>query len=490
MFLKKFFRWLVVLVICSGGVSSAAILPVEVNTPCVGNGVFTNTCEGVLPVCGMSLYGTGSAMLGGRQAGVVYARFSELSEGNALRAGTYRLEMFVAGDGSRNWPGARNMFELDGGSGFALGFFTQVDSTGGSPEENARITLNNMVDFNNTPGVAVSVEQGALFRPGRNQKVQKGMWHTVSVIWDIAPNCSLVGMDPFVGLGFEVENGAIWLDDAKLTYHPPGPFGGDGKQDGPRTRKSLARILGEYPELSALMGAEWYYNWGAFPGPVAPPNIEFVPMIWGIPVKNDGSVDAGLLRKNVSRTLAANPDCKVLLGFNEPNHKFQSNRTLEQVLDAWPILQEAVAGTDIRLGSPGEVMSGDWMRSFMREAGKRGYQVDILCVHQRINLNKGVGVDAVLKRFKKWHEEFGLPIWITELELIGDNLTEDRVIAFWEEWADRLENDPSMKGVIERYAMAYAPPDTDIDYKIPARPYSWKGTLTDFGRAFQRLHRK
>jgi hypothetical protein len=135
-------------------------------------------------------------------------------------------------------------------------------------------------------------------------------------------------------------------------------------------------------------------------------------------------------------------------------------------------------------------MSDGWLRRFMREADRRGYQVDILCIHQRINLNKGVGVATVLKRFKNWHEEFGLPIWITELELIGDNLTEAQVIAFWEEWADRLENDPSMNGVIERYAMAYAPPDTDIDYKIPARPYIRKAALTDFGRMFQRLHRK
>jgi hypothetical protein len=487
MFLKTFFRRLVVPVLFSGGVASAVILPVEVDTPCVGNGVFTNSCRGVLPVSGKSFYGTGPAVQGGVQAGVAYASLSELLEGTALRAGTYRLEMRMAGDGSRNRPDARNMFELNGGSGFAAGFFTQVGSTGGTSVENARITLNNMVDFNNTPGVTVSVEQDALNRSGRNQETGNGMWHTVAITWSIAPNCSLVGMNPFVGLGFELERGAIWFEDAKLTYNPSGE---DGNREGPRTRKSLARILGEYPELSSLMGAEWYYNWSAFPGPAAPPNIEFVPMIWGIPVKDDRSVDADLLRKNVSRALAANPDCKVLLGFNEPNHKLQSNRTLEQVLEAWPILQEAVAGTDIRLGSPGEVMSDGWMRSFMREADKRGYQVDILCIHQRINLNKGVGVATVLKRFKNWHEEFGLPIWITELELIGDNLTEAQVIAFWEEWADRLENDPSMNGVIERYAMAYAPPDTDIDYKIPARPYSRKAALTDFGRMFQRLHRK
>jgi hypothetical protein len=68
-------------------------------------------------------------------------------------------------------------------------------------------------------------------------------------------------------------------------------------------------------------------------------------------------------------------------------------------------------------------------------------------------------------------------------------MTEADVIRVYREWADRLENDSSVAGVIERYAIAYAPPDTTNAYKIVARPYNADGTLTDFGRAFQGLHK-
>ncbi len=262
----------------------------------------------------------------------------------------------------------------------------------------------------------------------------------------------------------------------------------------PKTLKSIAKTLGDYPEIGAWSGARWYYNWSREPGTHAPPGMEFVPMIWGAPKNPDGSLNAPLLKRQIQEALERNPGCKNLLGFNEPDHKNQSNMTVARALEAWPLLQEALAGTTIRLGSPGVVGIADstWLEAFMAEAQKRNYQVDFICVHKRVSFDyldrsPAKVVERLARDCKTLYAKYKKPIWITELELVG-KLTEDDVIATWQAWADCLENDPAMEGIVERYALAYAPPDTTIDYKVPARPLDEKGQLTAFGRAFQQLH--
>ena len=255
-----------------------------------------------------------------------------------------------------------------------------------------------------------------------------------------------------------------------------------------KTEKSLAKILGEYPELSAQMGASWYYNWNGFPSDVAPANLEFVPMVWGAEKAAKGVIDVNGLRLAIQKVLAANTECKNLLTFNEPDASKQSNLSVEQVLRVWPVFEQEVEGKNIRLGSPGVAgINSEWLREFMAGAAKRKYRVDFICVHRRVNFNNDP-VNTVLSECRDLYWKYKKPIWITELELVGDGLTEKQVINFYQKLADRLENDSSFAGMIERYAIAYAPPDTEIDYKKVARPYNADGTLTEFGKAFQKLH--
>jgi len=255
-----------------------------------------------------------------------------------------------------------------------------------------------------------------------------------------------------------------------------------------KTEKSLAKILGEYPELSSQMGAAWYYNWHGFPGDTAATNLEFVPMIWGARKDAKGTIDEDELRLAVRDVLTANPACKNLLTFNEPDAAKQSNLSVEQVLRVWPVFEQELEGKNIRLGSPGVAgINSDWLHAFMAKAVKRGYRVDYLCVHRRVNFRNDP-VNTVLNECRDLYRKYKKPIWITELELVGDGLTEQHVIGFYQKLADRLETDSSIAGMIERYAIAYAPPDTDINYKIVARPYKPDGTLTDFGKVFQQLH--
>jgi len=255
-----------------------------------------------------------------------------------------------------------------------------------------------------------------------------------------------------------------------------------------KTEKSLAKILGEYPELSSQMGAVWYYDWQGFPSDTASANLEFVPMIWGAKKDARGAIDANSLRLAIRKVLTTNPECKNLLTFNEPDAAKQSNLSVEQVLRVWPLFEQELEGKSIRLGSPGVAgINSEWLDKFMAGAIKHKYRVDFICVHRRVNFNNDP-VNTVLRECRDLYKKYKKPIWITELELVGDGLTERQVINFYQKLADRLENDSSVAGMIERYAIAYAPPDTDIDYKIAARPYNTDRTLTEFGRAFQKLH--
>lgn len=254
-----------------------------------------------------------------------------------------------------------------------------------------------------------------------------------------------------------------------------------------KTQKSIAKILGEYPGLGEKLGASWYYNWRGVPGEAAPSGLEFVPMVWGGKKGTDGLMDADHVRAQIRKVLAENPGCKNLLSFNEPNAAKQSNLSVRQVLEVWPVFEQELKGRSIRLGSPGVAgIDSDWLHEFMEEAIKRGYKVDFLCVHRRVDFRNNP-VDTVLDECRALYGKYKKPIWITELELVGKGLTERDVIRFYQQLADQLEHDSSINDMIERYAVAYAPPDTTIDYKIVARPCNADGTLTDFGRAFQKL---
>lgn len=598
-------------------------VPLETGMAAVGNGQYMSADNGVVPDSGSSFYGYGVGEILWYRAGVTYVRFSDLGLGSGLQAGRYRLVMRVSSNGEQDWPGLRNMTQLDGGAGYAAGFFVTAFDSADTLAENGRAVLDGMVDFNRTPGVTCTFGNSPLTAPDPlplgDNGMQEDTWYNVTSQWVIATDSSVVGTDPFIGVGFEVGHGcggAVFVDDSVLSYESPNSlysewadehgvedsmqsnpdgdafdnlaeyaFGGDPFiKDGlglglsgirvaesgsnvfqmvyaargdaqergltyhlgstsnllsgnweeittevagsgvvstgfrwvsnqlamaecgfvrlsaefsedvssvyvPRTKKSLAKILGEYQGLSSLMGAEWYYNWGRFPGADAPSSLEFVPMVWGLPEKADGSLDAAVLRSRIQEALNAVPDCRNFLAFNEPDHTNQSNHTVEQVIEVWPVFEEELAGTGIRIGSPGvvSITNSDWLASFMSEVINRNYQVDFICVHRRISIN-GDPVNQLVEECKFLYEKYHKPIWITELELTGTGLTEADVVATWQEWADRLENDPSVAGIVERYAFAYAPPDTDIDYKIPARPFETNGALTTFGRTFQQLH--
>ncbi|MDX3659188.1 sigma-70 family RNA polymerase sigma factor [Streptomyces sp. ID05-26A] len=218
--------------------------------------------------------------------------------------------------------------------------------------------------------------------------------------------------------------------------------------------------------------AGWYYNWAAQPdGIPTPPNVEFVPMIWGTKFTDDA-------------TLAkAKANGKVLLGFNEPDFPDQANMTPEQALDLWPKLQ----ATGLRLGSPAVAHSGDkpggWLDRFMTGAAQRGLRVDFIAVHWYGSDFSDAAVGHLRNYLAAVHARYGKPIWLTEYALIdfsGGSArfpTQAQLAAFARGSSAMMEGLP----YVERYAW-FALPDED---KPGTGLYKAGGTPNEAGEAYR-----
>ncbi|WP_285640327.1 sigma-70 family RNA polymerase sigma factor [Lentzea sp. NBRC 102530] len=218
--------------------------------------------------------------------------------------------------------------------------------------------------------------------------------------------------------------------------------------------------------------AGWYYNWAATPDGIAtPPNVEFVPMIWGTKFTDDA-------------TLAkAKASGKVLLGFNEPDFPDQANMTPEQALDLWPKLQ----ATGLRLGSPAVAHSGDkaggWLDRFMTGAAQRGLRVDFIAVHWYGADFSDAAVGHLKNYLSAVHARYGKPIWLTEYSLIDFSggaarfPTQEQLAAFAKNSSAMMEGLP----YVERYAW-FALPDEN---KPGTGLYKAGGTPNQAGEAYR-----
>jgi hypothetical protein len=185
----------------------------------------------------------------------------------------------------------------------------------------------------------------------------------------------------------------------------------------------------------------WFYTWTGNKPPNTPQGVAFVPMIW----KYNGNPQAV---ENVAAA-AKKEGIKELLGYNEPDQSSQANMSVQQALEAWPILQQ----TGLRLGSPGCVHpDNEWMKSFMEGAKKRDFKVDFVCVHSY----SGPNAAAFINRLEAIHKLYKKPIWITEFA-VGDwnakspaenKFKADDVLKFMEDVLPKLNR----LDFVERYA--------------------------------------
>ena len=176
------------------------------------------------------------------------------------------------------------------------------------------------------------------------------------------------------------------------------------------------------PTAQASLAASrvsWYYDWTpnqqtVLPGGGPPPGVEFVPMVWG-------AEDVTPARLAMAQALGT-----TLLGFNEPDRHDQANMSVEQALALWPQL----VATGIRLGSP-VAAELPWLQQFMSGARERGYRVDFVCLHwygpDAATWASGAAVQELRDFLVAAHDQFKLPIWLTEFALVDWGMKSGRV---------------------------------------------------------------
>ncbi|PJJ54914.1 glycosyl hydrolase [Hymenobacter chitinivorans] len=196
-------------------------------------------------------------------------------------------------------------------------------------------------------------------------------------------------------------------------------FAGAAQAQTKSPKRGLAYGYHSAADMQVLApGVSWWYNWYSRPDADAAAvypglGVDYVPMQWGRDL--DGSpVTADRLAANIPA------GAKYLLGFNEPNFRYQANLTPTQAAALWPVLQEVARRKNLKLVSPAVNYCGDCVA----ENGTTYYsptqyldaffaacptcQVDYIAVHTYVCEERWLRDKiAELKKYNK-------PIWLTE----------------------------------------------------------------------------
>ena len=144
----------------------------------------------------------------------------------------------------------------------------------------------------------------------------------------------------------------------------------------------------------------WFYDWNI--GARSSPDLEYVAIRQN---RHWPGMDQDWRQKGINH----------VLGFNEPDKSDQAKMSVDEAIDAWPILLK----TGLRIGSPAVSDGGlEWLYDFISKAEKSSLRVDFVAVHYyRAVADPGDGRAAAeqLKVFvDDIHRRTGRPIWITE----------------------------------------------------------------------------
>ena len=217
--------------------------------------------------------------------------------------------------------------------------------------------------------------------------------------------------------------------------------------------------------------AHWFYSWGPNLPEGTPPEIEFVPMIFGKTTDAKLADVAVQFQKQKSRRL---------LGLNEPDQGNQGNVSVEAALALWPKLM----ALGLPLGSPACVHPDkEWMKAFMKGIDERSLRVDFVCVHSY----GGPNAEALMKRLEAVHELYRRPIWITEFAVgawqaktpAANRYSPESVQAFMKELLPQLD----ACAFVERYAWFPAHP-TNAPLGSSAL-FNEDGSLTPLGEIYR-----
>jgi hypothetical protein len=193
-------------------------------------------------------------------------------------------------------------------------------------------------------------------------------------------------------------------------------------------------------DIYQKLNVGWYYDWNISHN--STPDLEYV------------AIEQRMNWPNLARQDWQARGSPMLLGYNEPDHRDQSNLKVAEALAGWP----ALMGTGLRLGSPAVSDGGlKWLYEFVDKADASNLRVDFIAVHYyRAYSNpddpKGAA-DQLYRYAKEIHDRTKRPIWITEFNN-GANWTKYKPNADQEKatiaaFVEMLDHTP----FVERYAI-------------------------------------
>ena len=122
-------------------------------------------------------------------------------------------------------------------------------------------------------------------------------------------------------------------------------------------------------DVETFSNLNWYYNWGTEFHPECGPQPKpgsFIPMIWGY----WGHINE----------IKADP-YDTILGFNEPNHKDQSNLSPEEAAFGWIDLQETYPDKILVSPCASAPNTTEWFDEFFSICEELGCKIDYLASH-------------------------------------------------------------------------------------------------------------
>lgn len=224
------------------------------------------------------------------------------------------------------------------------------------------------------------------------------------------------------------------------------------------------------------LNPSWFYNWNTQRTDSVDNKIPFIPMVWG-----KGSLNFSE-RITTLQNLPENYD-KVLLGFNEPDHKNQSNMSVDKAIELWPQLESF----GLRLGSPATAKNplnkNSWLEQFMKKVKTLNLRVDFICIHWYAPPNPASLLRLVDGVWEKWNK----PIWITEFAVADwkaqtmTKYTHEEVQNFMKTIIPELEK----RNYVERYT--WKTRNTTDKYMATSALFNNDGSLTQLGNLYKSL---
>lgn len=232
-------------------------------------------------------------------------------------------------------------------------------------------------------------------------------------------------------------------------------------------------LAGPAPLASNLI-TTWYYDWTPHPTqtgmPTITPSTQFYPMVFGWYPKTSPKLLQTLSTEHLP----------ILLGFNEPDNKQQSNVPVATAIAAWSQFQ----GVAREIVSPAAVNPlGPWMETFMNAVEQQNLQVDAVAVHSY----GGIDATAFLDKLNQVHDQYQRPVYVTEFAVADwaavngrpNRYTVKQVAEFMGTVCPAMDNLPWVKGY------AWFPTAAKNSNALATSVlFNSDGTLTDLGKLY------